>query len=257
MAGWVEAVAAENAPGEAGAAAVTTAALKHVVRAGPERLPSGPERLPSGPERLPSDALQKVLEFLAAPDILSFGGAASFSYQAADEEPVWRSAWVQRFGQMWETDLCREAAARWHLHGWDPRSSGVEQGWKAFFSEFEATWLGWVTAGLNTMGACIVGLHGRAYDITAFVERHPGSPETLLDMAGTDATAFFEDVGHSTHARELMRDLPSIGPAPSPLGNPRRCILVSVAERLRVGQKRALEKAAVSRGEERPIFGSG
>lgn len=41
------------------------------------------------------------------------------------------------------------------------------------------------------------------YDITPFVLEHPGSPETLLDHAGGDASEMFYEIGHSTLARRL------------------------------------------------------
>ena len=34
--------------------------------------------------------------------------------------------------------------------------------------------------------------------------QHPGGEEVLLEQAGTDATESFEDVGHSTDAREML-----------------------------------------------------
>ena len=37
--------------------------------------------------------------------------------------------------------------------------------------------------------------------------KHPGGEEVLLEQAGKDATETFEDVGHSTEAREIMKDL--------------------------------------------------
>ena len=52
-------------------------------------------------------------------------------------------------------------------------------------------------AGRNTEESCLVGLEGGVYDLTDFLEVHPGSKETILVNAGGDATAFFEDVGHS------------------------------------------------------------
>lgn len=36
--------------------------------------------------------------------------------------------------------------------------------------------------------------------------QHPGGEEVLMEQAGKDATESFEDVGHSTDARELMKD---------------------------------------------------
>ncbi|XP_071091535.1 cytochrome b5-like [Haliotis cracherodii] len=49
-------------------------------------------------------------------------------------------------------------------------------------------------------------IHNQVYDVTKFLEEHPGGEEVLLEQAGDDATESFEDVGHSTDARELMKD---------------------------------------------------
>ncbi|XP_048364170.1 cytochrome b5 [Sphaerodactylus townsendi] len=46
-------------------------------------------------------------------------------------------------------------------------------------------------------------LHRRVYDLTKFLEEHPGGEEVLREQAGGDATENFEDVGHSTDARTL------------------------------------------------------
>ncbi|XP_038602474.1 cytochrome b5 [Tachyglossus aculeatus] len=48
-------------------------------------------------------------------------------------------------------------------------------------------------------------LHYKVYDITKFLEEHPGGEEVLREQAGGDATENFEDVGHSTDARELSK----------------------------------------------------
>lgn len=42
------------------------------------------------------------------------------------------------------------------------------------------------------------------YDVTSFLEEHPGGDEVLLTASGKDATVDFEDVGHSDDAKELM-----------------------------------------------------
>ncbi|XP_028812611.1 cytochrome b5 type B [Denticeps clupeoides] len=47
-------------------------------------------------------------------------------------------------------------------------------------------------------------IHDKVYDVTAFLEEHPGGEEVLLEQAGGDATESFEDVGHSTDAREML-----------------------------------------------------
>jgi hypothetical protein len=62
-------------------------------------------------------------------------------------------------------------------------------------------------AGMNTHDRCLVGIHGNIYDITPFLFSHPGSPDTLMVHSGRDATAFFEDLGHSMGARRLAMSL--------------------------------------------------
>ncbi|TRZ00208.1 hypothetical protein DNTS_022587 [Danionella cerebrum] len=47
-------------------------------------------------------------------------------------------------------------------------------------------------------------IHDKIYDITSFMEEHPGGEEVLLEQAGADATESFEDVGHSMDAREML-----------------------------------------------------
>ncbi|KAK8949092.1 Cytochrome b5 [Platanthera zijinensis] len=44
----------------------------------------------------------------------------------------------------------------------------------------------------------------RVYNVTNFLEDHPGGDEVLLAATGKDASDDFEDVGHSTTARALM-----------------------------------------------------
>jgi cytochrome-b5 reductase len=43
------------------------------------------------------------------------------------------------------------------------------------------------------------------FDITEYLQDHPGGAEVLIETAGTDATAAYEDVGHSEDAREIMQ----------------------------------------------------
>ncbi|KAF3832642.1 hypothetical protein F7725_026307 [Dissostichus mawsoni] len=47
-------------------------------------------------------------------------------------------------------------------------------------------------------------IHDKVYDLTGFLEEHPGGEEVLIEQAGSDATESFEDVGHSTDAREML-----------------------------------------------------
>ncbi|GFV00085.1 cytochrome b5 [Trichonephila clavipes] len=48
-------------------------------------------------------------------------------------------------------------------------------------------------------------IHGNVYDVTKFLEEHPGGEEVLLEQAGKHASEAFEDIGHSSDARDLMK----------------------------------------------------
>ncbi|XP_062343563.1 cytochrome b5 isoform X2 [Cinclus cinclus] len=54
----------------------------------------------------------------------------------------------------------------------------------------------------NSQSTWII-IHNRVYDVTKFLDEHPGGEEVLREQAGGDATENFEDVGHSTDARTL------------------------------------------------------
>jgi cytochrome b involved in lipid metabolism len=57
---------------------------------------------------------------------------------------------------------------------------------KEFYFTFAETWLNYTIAGCNSTDKCLIGLHGHIFDISNFVEQHPGSTETLLLQAGRD-----------------------------------------------------------------------
>lgn len=45
----------------------------------------------------------------------------------------------------------------------------------------------------------------KVYDVTEYLDNHPGGAEVMLDVAGQDADEFFEDIGHSNEARKEMK----------------------------------------------------
>ncbi|KAK2041301.1 cytochrome b5 [Colletotrichum somersetense] len=59
----------------------------------------------------------------------------------------------------------------------------------------------------NTKKDLYMVIHDKVYDVTKFVDEHPGGEEVLLDVGGQDATEAFEDVGHSDEARETLEQL--------------------------------------------------
>ena len=49
-------------------------------------------------------------------------------------------------------------------------------------------------------------IHGKVYDITKFLDEHPGGRAILVENAGLDSSEGFDDVGHSQDAREMLKD---------------------------------------------------
>ncbi|CAN0915725.1 Cytochrome b5 [Linum grandiflorum] len=56
----------------------------------------------------------------------------------------------------------------------------------------------------NNPKDCWLIIGDKVYDVTPFLEDHPGGDEVLLSATGKDATDDFEDVGHSDSAREML-----------------------------------------------------
>jgi cytochrome b5 len=57
----------------------------------------------------------------------------------------------------------------------------------------------------NSKKSLYISIKGKVYDVTKFIDEHPGGEEVLLDEAGRDATEAFEDVGHSDDVHEVLK----------------------------------------------------
>lgn len=44
------------------------------------------------------------------------------------------------------------------------------------------------------------------YDVTKYQKDHPGGADVLAEVAGSDATEAFEDIGHSEDSREILEE---------------------------------------------------
>lgn len=49
--------------------------------------------------------------------------------------------------------------------------------------------------------------NGKVYDVTKYIDEHPGGEEVVLDVAGIDATEAFNDIGHSDDAHDILKGL--------------------------------------------------
>ncbi|KAI9483705.1 MAG: hypothetical protein EXX96DRAFT_648409 [Benjaminiella poitrasii] len=52
----------------------------------------------------------------------------------------------------------------------------------------------------NTKDSCWVTVNDKVYDITTFLENHPGGDGILLKFAGSDITSVLEDINYHTHS---------------------------------------------------------
>ncbi|CAM9736772.1 unnamed protein product [Chrysoparadoxa australica] len=183
---------------------------------------------------LPLEVLHGVAAFLRPEEVLSLTQTVKSLSDACNGDEVWRELWKLKYGPMWDSAYSKDAKNRWGLEHWDPCKHKPKQGWKLLFAQFECMWLDILAAGCNSEeGPCLVGIEGGLYDIAKFVNKHPGSPDTLLDNAGRDATQLFHDVGHSQEARKLMAGYLVLEPAFKGC-----CVLKSVCDEVQEVRKK-------------------
>lgn len=56
----------------------------------------------------------------------------------------------------------------------------------------------------NTKESTWLVIRGEVYDVTGFLNEHPGGLDLILAEAGTDATKAFNNAGHSSDARKVL-----------------------------------------------------
>ncbi|KAB2048031.1 hypothetical protein ES319_A13G086800v1 [Gossypium barbadense] len=57
----------------------------------------------------------------------------------------------------------------------------------------------------NTKDDFWIVIDGKVYDVTSYLDEHPGGDDVVLESTGKDATDDFEDAGHSKSAKELLQ----------------------------------------------------
>ena len=172
------------------------------------------------------DSLLNMIYFLSHSDIGVFTCVSRDWAYLLSHDCMWEQLWLQRYGEFWISPQVtkirnmRGGSLNWQgcavhkntsikdtahkdTHVSDTYKMAPTQGWKKFLLEFEACWLDWLLAGLNTRSYCLLGMNDAVYDVTDLIDNHPGSAETLLDHAGGDATMTFQEIGHSTEAVTL------------------------------------------------------
>jgi cytochrome b involved in lipid metabolism len=54
-------------------------------------------------------------------------------------------------------------------------------------------------------GDCWVIIAGKVYDVSPFLDEHPGGIEVIMEYAGLDATSDFEDLPHPPEAYDMLK----------------------------------------------------
>jgi len=144
--------------------------------------------------RLPRDALLSIMQWLEPADlVLSVSRVCSALHEAAaHDDGLWRTILEARYATVLHAVFA----------GATPPPRGPGCSWRAHYFRFGAAWM---THALKNAGRVIMIVDDQLYDVTPFLEAHPGGPELLAEAAGTDATAVFDAVGHSPNARRILQ----------------------------------------------------
>ncbi|KAL3265066.1 hypothetical protein ABHI18_000190 [Aspergillus niger] len=62
------------------------------------------------------------------------------------------------------------------------------------------------SAEVKELGAqrSLIIIHGKVYNVSGYLDEHPGGRDLLLDVIGTDATEHFVQAGHSDEAQDTL-----------------------------------------------------
>jgi cytochrome b involved in lipid metabolism len=162
-------------------------------------------------QRLPPDVHVQIASFLHPKDLVAMSCVSKSFHEVVDQGETAAAIWKT----LWRRDYA------WIIYAWDVGQRALQRSQslsskedveavvydKDFYFQFGQAYLDYILAGQNTANRCLVSLHSNIYDITDFSDLHPGSPDTLMVHSGRDATAFFEDMGHSLGARRVAKRL--------------------------------------------------
>jgi len=51
----------------------------------------------------------------------------------------------------------------------------------------------------------LIIIKNKVYDVSAYMDDHPGGEDPLLEYLGADASTAFDDIGHSASAKRTMK----------------------------------------------------
>ena len=173
---------------------------------------------------LPAELLHRALGAVGPSDLLAAGASCTALHAIAGDGHLWREQLHTRYGSLLEAvfdGVCpapppstmlpasasasatasAAASADTAALPLDARRVAAPSPWRAHFFAFAGTWM----LHARAAGRVILLLDGEAFDLTDFVEAHPGGAELLRAAAATDASLAFAAAEHTPNARRILR----------------------------------------------------
>lgn len=155
---------------------------------------------------LAPELLVQVLLYLETHEVVNISMTSSQMRQEFTADYIWQELWQETFGLHWNYPAIKTIRERRGIY-WDPKpkSKAPLKGWYHFYLAFEVCWYDWLLAGYNTVERSLLAIDDAIFDVTEFLPEHPGSPETLSERIGCDASQIFREICHSEFAEGLKR----------------------------------------------------
>uniref|UniRef100_A0A7S2XZA4 Cytochrome b5 heme-binding domain-containing protein n=1 Tax=Fibrocapsa japonica TaxID=94617 RepID=A0A7S2XZA4_9STRA len=149
-----------------------------------------------------SNEISRIASFMSPDEVGKFSMTDKNQYNRLQQPWIWKEQCQIQFGHIFSSQIFQDSLQKLHCH-WNEEAEPI-QGWKRFLLQLDCWWTDIACAGHNTERSCLVGIDSSVFELTQFLDEHPGSPETILVNAGSNCTRFFEEVGHSVTAKAMM-----------------------------------------------------
>jgi len=144
---------------------------------------------------LPSELLLRILGMMRARELCNFAMVSHYSKSLLAEPTLWRELVTWRF-----------APVRWALPE-DALQCTEDMSWRDLYFKINSEWRQLAVATHCTESSCWLLIDQELYDVTHFLNSHPGMASSLLMFAGGDATQAFSEVYHSPTALQMMQQM--------------------------------------------------
>ncbi|KAJ1434202.1 hypothetical protein B484DRAFT_359709 [Ochromonadaceae sp. CCMP2298] len=134
------------------------------------------------------DVVVHILGFLSAFELTVIGQVSRKYQSIAQSQQLWSDLRLPRS----ETEAATPPSSSCKV-------DGPNTGRLAFFQALRCAY----DSVLGDESRLVVRLHGALYDLSLFLNEHPGGEGLLLEYRARDATVMYERVSHSPLAREI------------------------------------------------------